>query len=796
MLSWQLRGAPPRPFHLSRCLFFAALAVVLALSNRPLLAQLPTPQLFALSPAGGRQGSAVEVKLAAGADLDGVDRLLFSHPGITAQPKLADPLVPGRQGEPIPNLFVVSVAADVPPGIYDARAAGPLGISNPRAFMVGHLPEVLEEPNNNSLEKPMRVTLESVVNGQANGGAADFFKFTARQGQRVILDVWAERIDSHMDATLLVYDPAGREIARSRDFCGRDPLVDLPIPVDGDYVVMVYDFLYQAGSEYPYRLVISTEPYVDFVFPPAGQPQTKGGHYTVYGRNLPGGKPAPGAKVYGRPLESLGVVIDVPGGDASQSLVFHGCVPARQSFLDGFEYRLTASGGASQPCFLGFASAPVVVKQGAIRDPAAAQKVNVPCEFVGQFAPRGAADWIQFEARKGQVYAIELISQRQNLTTDPYFLLQRVVKNDKGEEQVSDIVEQDDGPKDVGAPAFSLVSNDPVYRFEVPDDGTYRILVRDLYAGDDARDVYRLSIRTPAPDFRLVAVSAFPTLAKEAKPWSCIVPRGGAATMDVIAQRRDGFDGEIELSAEGLPPGVKCAGAVLGPKQDNVELVFEGAEDAPAWAGTIRVLGRAKIGDATIARQARGGVAVWAPPKTTPPSLAMGRETQEIALAIVADSLPVAVELGTGQTWQAAPGGKVEIPVKVVRRGNFKESLALTIADPPTGVKAQALTIGADKSEGKLTLEVDKKANLGTFSCNLHAQAKVSYRRGEALAKSAAETKQQIEKLATDLNASVQQAEKDCQATVQAAQAADAAAKQCRTKGRRRPGRSESGRRA
>jgi hypothetical protein len=169
---------------------------------------------------------------------------------------------------------------------------------------------------------------------------------------------------------------------------------------------------------------------------------------------------------------------------------------------------------------------------------------------------------------------------------------------------------------------------------------------------------------------------------------------------------------------------------------------------------------------------------VWAPPKTTPPSLAMGRETQEIALAVVADSLPVAVELGAGQTWPAAPGGKVEIPVKVVRRGNFKEALALTIADPPMGVKAQALTIAADKSEGKLTLEVDKKTNLGTFSFNLHAQAKVSYRRGEALAKAATETKQQIEKLATDLNTSVQQAEKDRQAAVQAAQAADVAAKQ------------------
>ena len=31
------------------------------------------------------------------------------------------------------------------------------------------------------------------------------------------------------------------------------------------------------------------------------------------------------------------------------------------------------------------------------------------------------------------------------------------------------------------------------------------------------------------------------------------MPRGGTDDHDVIVQRRDGFDGEIELSAEGLP---------------------------------------------------------------------------------------------------------------------------------------------------------------------------------------------------------------------------------------------------
>ena len=123
----------------------------------------------------------------------------------------------------------------------------------------------------------------------------------------------------------------------------------------------------------------------------------------------------------------------------------------------------------------------------------------MPCEFVGQFAPRGTPDWIQFDAKKGEAYVIELISQRLNLATDPYFLLQRVVKNDKGEEQVSDVTGRTTARRmSVRRPLQPDVERSGV-RFEVPDDGTYRVLVRDLYARDDARDVYRLSIRTPAP---------------------------------------------------------------------------------------------------------------------------------------------------------------------------------------------------------------------------------------------------------------------------------------------------------
>src|SRR5207253_1614352 len=118
----------------------------------------------------------------------------------------------------------------------------------------------------------------------------------------------------------------------------------------------------------------------------------------------------------------------------------------------------------------------------------------------------------------------------------------------------------------------------------------YRILVRDLNgARTDPRRIYRLAIREPQPDFRLVAVSSYPTATKEVRPWSPYLRRGGAEPIDVVAFRRDGFDGEIEVTIEGLPAGVTCPGTVLGPGQESTALVLTTADNAAAWAGTIKV---------------------------------------------------------------------------------------------------------------------------------------------------------------------------------------------------------------
>jgi hypothetical protein len=682
-------------------------------------AQLPSTTLSALQPPGGKIGATFDVNVTLATDAEEADRLVFSHPGITAKPKTEPSvLFPGKD-QPIPGKYIVTIGADVPPGVYDVRLAGPMGVSNPRGFAVEQWNEAVEVPGNSTAEKAQAIEFNSVVSGVAEANAEDWYKFPAKKGTRLLVDVVAQRIDSKTDATLVVYDSQLRELARSRDANRRDPFVDVVIPADGDYYAKVYDFTFAGGVDYFYRLAVHNGPYIDFVFPPVVRAGEKN-KLTVYGRNLPGGATSD-VMANGRPLDKLEVVLDVPKDEPTDRRAIPSLVRAAEGLIDGREYRLKTSGGKSNAVFLGYASAPIVVEQEPNAAADKAQKVTVPCEYVGQFNPRGDIDGVQFEAKKGDEVAVEVISQRSGLSTDPVLLVQRADVKD-GKTEWKDVQEVDDDARNIGQTAFNSSTGDPYYKLTAPQDGTYRVSVRDLYGDSrgDPRLIYRLTLRKPQPDFRLIALPV--TIAKGAnnnsgqgyKPWGTLIRSGEIGTVTVMAARQDGFDGPIRVKIEGLPAGVTASEAVLGSKQDLVPLAIVVPEKTAPWQGTVRVVGTAEVDGKPVKHEARATsiLATGANNRS-----AEARVTQELMLAVGGtDVLPYAVELGDGKVVSGEQGAKVVIPVKITRRGDFKEPLLLTpLGLPPYAKVAQATFNPADKNPS-ITVELDKAAPVGEIS--------------------------------------------------------------------------------
>ncbi len=737
-------------------------------------ASFPVAQLTSVYPAGGKVGSSFDVTVA-GVDLEDAVSLHFSHAGITSVLKSESlPDLPGMSGKVkskrMQRAFTVTVNGDVPNGLYDVRLVGKFGISNPRAFQVASLTEFNETQPNATAEQASAVSLETIINGRAKAESSDFFKFAAKKGQRLLINCWSKRIDSRISGALVLLDDKSHELASSHEVNRRDPLIDYTVPADGQFVLQVHDFLFRGGDDYFYRVALHTGPYIDFVFPNAGLPGSKG-EYTVYGRNLPGGTASEMKSLDGKLLEQLKVQIELPADPILQrQLPITDCVEPQDSGMDGFAYRLSdPRGQQSNTVLIGYATAPVVLEQEPNNDPAQPQQLNVPCEVVGQFHPRGDQDWYSFSAKKGDVFFLDVVSERLGLPTDPYMLIQRAKKDDKGNEQWSDVAEVDDA-KAKGdivqgmAADYETATNDPNYKLVVSEDANYRVLIRDLYYGSrgNPQFIYRLAIRRALPDFRLVAISEAPhddRAGGNSQLWTPYLHKGGAAPLKVFIFRRDEFKGDIELCVEGLPTGVNCPPIVVGPGLPVAMLVLSADENAASWAGSIKVVGKAKIGDDDVVREARGGSIVWtiANRQNENPR---ARMTSDIAIAVSGEETEsVAIDAGESKTWETSLGGKLQIPIKITRRNDFKANLQLTSPGLPSAIKPANLDIPADQNAGVLNFDVKSGAVPGTYSFALHAPSQLAnYRRDPQGAQAAADFSKEMEKVAADIATAAKQA--------------------------------------
>jgi hypothetical protein len=556
--------------------------------------------------------------------------------------------------------------------------------------------------------------------------------------------------------------------------------MDFTPSADGEYIVKVHDFLFRGGGDYFYRLSVRTGPHIDFVFPPSGMAGTKS-KYVLYGRNLPGSKPAGNLAVNGKPLEQLEVEIELVRDPTAQKQV---SAPQKiaDATLDAFEYRLRTPRGISNPVLIGYTSGPVVAEQEPNDQPAQAQNISPPCEYVGQFYPKGDRDWLTFEAKKGDAFWVEVFSQRMGLPTDPFVLIQRIGKNDKGEEQISDVKELNDSDSEIGGVEYKTGTRDPSGRFEAEETGVYRILVRDFFNGSEAdpRLVYRLSVRKMTPDFQLVAVPQTPPPKKDSKEafvWTSLLRRGETMPIKVMAFRRDGFNGNIDLKVEDLPAGVTFSETTVEKDKSSAILLITAADTAQGWVGPLKIMGKAKIGNGQVSREARGATLNWDVSDYGVAAI-QSRLTRDFILALSGvESAPVSIEPGESKPWEIIEKGKINIPIKITRRADFNGALKLKAVGIGALDKMKEIDVAEKATNVTVQLDLaEYKIPAGTHSFHLQTQTSGKYRNNPEAAKAADEALKEAEKLVTELTAALKKApELKQEATKRAAESADKA---------------------
>ena len=651
------------------------------------VAELPEPLLTAIMPLGGRQGESVEVTVS-GADLDDATDMVFSHPGISAVPVMTEATEFDPEPRPVAGKMLVTIAADVPPGLYDAAVIGRFGVSSPRRFVVGRWPEFRKTAAIASAEQAMSLPVDAVVNASVDANAADYYSVECQAGQRVHAEIWAARVDSRIDPLIEVRDPQGNLVDVAADATDGDPAVDFTPVVTGRHLIRIHDRFARGGGEYFYRLSLSTGPVVVAVFPAAAEPgQTS--QITVIGHGLGGdAMPMPGDD--GRGLEQAQLEIDPSSIDFDAAVVPAGRLLApRDSVAELVPLRGGVFDQLPTPPAVLQVDLDVIAEVEPNDEENQPQLVTTPAVVAGRFHPRGDRDWFAFEADAGQAISLELFSRRLGSETDASLKVERLEFDDAGNVTAHEVAFADDGPQEFQGVVVDRPTLDPEVIFTADVAGTYRVLVRDLAVDSVARPSasYALALRSPQPDFELLAMVARPDRgdANKFHVASTSIPAGGTVAVDLLLLREDGFDKDVTVTVENLPAGVTAVPVVIPARSRRGVVVLEAAEDATPTEQEVRFVGRAMLGEAEVAREARAATLRWKASNANEPKLV--RRAGAVRVAVTVDAAPVAIRPTEGTTWETARGGKLTIPIDVIRRPGVKGPLSLTPIGYPAEMK-------------------------------------------------------------------------------------------------------------
>lgn len=194
--------------------------------------------------------------------------------------------------------------------------------------------------------------------------------------------------------------------------------------------------------------------------------------------------------------------------------------------------------------------------------------------------------------------------------------------------------------------------------FDPPADGEYRARIGDARGQGSARHAYQLTVRPPRPDFSV-----------RFSPTSPSVSKGSGVSIAVDVERRDEFDGPIDVRLENLPPGFDAPPSTIPAHENSTSFALFAAPTAsiePSGKGKeappLKLIARAVLDGKEVVREATGGL----PKLLEPGDIVTTTEQSEIVVE---------------------PGAEARLTVKVDRRNGFKGRIPLEVKGLPHGVR-------------------------------------------------------------------------------------------------------------
>ncbi len=495
---------------------------VLAALGLPAVAKTKAPVAgTTFFPAGAQRGMTSIITLTS--SIDPVNRqVAIDCPGVQ--------LVSGAKDQ-----VQVAITPDAPLGLHLLHVYNDQGCSEPRWFSIGTLPEIEEhEPNDSLGEEQFIDSLPVCINGRlGKHGDADLFAFQLREGETLTASLEAYALGSLVDAFLQLRDDQNNVLATAHDGRNLDPVLVFKAPRLGRYSLELAGFnhppaadvAFTGGPAVIYRLHLTTGPATLRLFP------------AVVSRTSP------------NHLDMLGA--------GSTPIDFDGSRLPPEPLI-----QLISPPNALGPVQVAVTDSPVLREVEPNNELGNAMPLAVPGCVAGRIDKPGDVDRFSFQAKKGVSYTVRLLAKALGLPLDAFLTL------------------TDSTGKELARNDDATDGDDPLLNWKAPADGTYQVVVTDLFnrGGEAAEYVLTLG---PGEETFAATITSKNVLSIEA---------GKTVELKASLKRIGGFSGSLTARVIGLPPGVIANEVTLTGKTSDIALTLRAAANTASSNGPIQLV--------------------------------------------------------------------------------------------------------------------------------------------------------------------------------------------------------------
>ncbi len=578
------------------------------------------------------------------------------------------------------------VATDCRPGEHPFRVLTAVGLSSMGTVHVGSFPVIDEEETkantNDTPETALLIEPDITVQGTLSNSSTediDCFRLAGKAGQRLSVEVDMVKMGDDLrwnpvpegdDSVFTILDPSGKRIAKNDDSSlnRQDPLLSVKLPVDGYYTIILQRSMFIPEAR-AYAIHIGR-----FFRPLA-----------VYPLGGPSGSSL-SVELLGDPLGPVSQTISLPQSSGTFPLL----------------------GEAPSPLPMRSSPFPNVLESSGENETVVSA---IPVAVNGILTKSDETDRFRISVKKGAPLQVRVWARALGSPVDPSIRLRPV---DQSGEIGTIELQADDATRperDIfGGQGDFPDTFDPSVIWTPKLDGDYVLEIFDPRGVGGPTHVYRVEI-APPENILHIGLPFEGYKPERPRKTSLSVPGGSRWTVSLSLYPAQGSNitGPLDLSVEGLPPGMNMLSSRLPALQSAWPMTFIADEDAPLSASIIQIK----------AQPAEGG----------DPFVTVNQQNlQRVSYShypwrnIRVDRFAAAVSEPAGfevildaPKQQLMRGSELTIPVRIVRQPWCDEPLEIQCEFAPPGVgTSPAEIIPSGESTANLTLSANASAKLGS----------------------------------------------------------------------------------